>query len=380
MFEINMESWEQLPPDCERLFSLLKSISYPPYEDGEPERGKFYRLYPGDYFSGNNTRYHGNFRVGDENLVVFFNGGGVSFDEHSVARPNNAFTMHQKDTYYSNDAEWIGDYALHESMCAERKDNPFADWSFIHLPYANGDFHCGDGEFGYTAQDGSRRKMKYHGYRNAMAVIRQAKQYMPAPKRILIAGVSAGGFGTALLSDSVISLFPDCRDITVCVDSSLLFADWNRIAREVWHTPEHIQKKLTGNNLTLDCMTALHEKYGSRIKLLFMCSLRDGLLVQAQNALDGNGLIVSTAAGERFMDDLKNMCAALCRRIPDVGLYIFDVPMENPELRDANLTEHCLLNNGLMYTLRVEGVTPKDWLMDAVQGGGKRIGLELLKG
>lgn len=382
MFELNLEPWEKLPDNFEKMKPQIKSICYPAMP-GNPVIGTTYRIYPEGCVSGNGTAYHGGVRIGKDSkkLIIFFNGGGISFDEYTVSRPNNAFSLHIKDTYYSNDGEWIGDYFLREGMNAKREDNPFSDWSLINLLYCNGDFHCGDGEFPYTAQDGSRRVMPYHGYRNAMAVIEMAKQWIPDPEQILIAGSSAGGFGVALLADDVIQAFSDCQDITCVVDSSLLLSKkWNQIAKEIWHSPRHIWERLTGDNLVLDCYTALYQKYGDRVRYLFLCSVRDALLVAAQNALDGKGQITDRESGVRFQENLKVMCHQLEEKIPNVGLYIFSGPMDAPGYDEAGLTLHCALNNSFLFNHREEGKTPCEWILDAMEGKVERICLKMQNG
>ncbi|OUP84010.1 hypothetical protein B5F07_09175 [Lachnoclostridium sp. An169] len=381
--EIRLEPWEMLPPDSEKWFALLEKASYPVLEEDEtPETGKFYRLYPDGCFGGNRTRYHGSLRIGKhpEKLVVFFNGGGVMYDEYSAARPGNWFTTHFKETYYFNDPEWMGDIAAREGICSSREDNPFAEWSMIQLPYSSGDFHCGNGWYPYHALDGTPRLMGCHGYKNALAVIDMAKKWIGTPKKLLIAGVSAGGFGAALLADDVIGKFPGCEDITVAVDSSLLIReDWQRIAREVWHSPEHIWKRLTGDNITLDSLTALYGKYGESIRYLFISSVRDALLVEAQNGLDGKKLTFDKAAGIRYRETLKKMCADMEERIPKCGFYIFEGPMDQQGFDDAELTKHCVLDCAWMFDHREDGMTPCQWLTDAVNGMVMRVGMEYLK-
>ena len=66
----------------------------------------------------------------------------------------------------------------------------------------------------------------------------------------------------------------------------LLNDDWHGIATDVWETPKEISDKLVSNNLTLDCLVSLHEKYGENIHLLFDCSTRDGDLAKVQNYFD----------------------------------------------------------------------------------------------
>lgn len=377
MFELNLEPWEKLPENFEAMKPVIQSMSYP-LMPSAPETGKFYRVYPPHCVSGNGTPYHGGVRIGTKakKLLIYFNGGGVSYDEHSVSRPNNAFTGHIADTYYNNDGEWIGDYFLLHGMNAARPENPFLSWSAIHLLYCNGDFHCGNGEFPYTAQDGSPREMPYHGYRNAMAVIELAKRYLPEPEQILIAGSSAGGFGVALLADDVMRAFPSCTDVTCVVDSSLLLhKHWQHIARDVWHSPAHIWQRLESDNLVLDCLTDSHRRYGDRVRCLFMSSVRDALLCIAQNGLDGNGQIFDRASGERYQETLRRMCAALTERIPSVGLYVFTGPMDAPGYDDAQLTLHCALNNAYVFEHTEDGKTPCEWIVQALSGNVQRLGL-----
>ena len=377
MFEIKMEPWESLPDNFEQIRQTLQHISYPLMPQ-EPEVGKFYRIYPAGCVSGNGTAYHGGVRIGRDakKLLIYLNGGGVSYDTYSVSRPWNIFTSKIQDTYYSNDGEWLGDDFLHKSLEAERPENPFMDWSGIHLLYCNGDFYCGDGEFPYTAQDGSQRIMPYHGYRNAMATIRLAKQYLPEPETLVLCGSSAGGFGAALLAEDIIAEFPTCKNITICVDSSLLLhKNWSGIAREVWHAPEHICARLTGENLTLDCLMALHQKYQARVKLLFICSVRDALLTVAQNGLNGNGQIYDRTSGDQLFAALCAMCREVIQDIPEIGLYTFTHKMDAPGYDEDELTLHCLLNNEFMYEHSENGKTACEWLWNAVNGTVEQIGL-----
>lgn len=380
MFEMNVKPWEKVSERFEELKPFIQKICYPPMPE-KPELGTCYRIYPKGCVSGNGTAYHGGLRIGKDarKLLIFFNGGGVSFDEYTVARPSNVFTLHSEDTYYSNDGEWIGDYFLSKGMGDARKDNPFLDWSMIHVLYCNGDFHCGDGEFPYTAQDGEKAVMPYHGYRNAMALIEMAKRYLPKPEQILIAGSSAGGFGVSLLAEDVIEAFPDCRDVTCVVDSSLLFhKDWKRIAKEVWHSPEHIVKRLTGDNLMLDSYTALYRKYGDKVRYLFMSSVRDALLVKAQSSLDGKGLTFDKERGVLYQENLKKACRQMMDQIPGIGLYIFTGPMDAPGYDDDGLTLHCALNNPFFFDHEEEGTSPCEWMLNALQGKVRRVGLSLL--
>ena len=383
VFEINLKPWERMPENFDALAEAIRRGSYLPMPE-RPETGTFYRLYPEGCVSGNGTAYHGGIRIGEEadKLLIYFNGGGVSFDEYTAARPWNLFTLNadEKDTYYSNDGEWTGDYFLSKGLNARRDDNPFLKWSCINLLYCNGDFHSGDGEFEYTAQDGSRQIMPYHGYRNAMATIRLAMKYLPSPTTIVIAGSSAGGFWAAMLAEDIIGLFPECGNITLAVDSSLIVSDrWKDVAEHVWHTPEHIRRRLVSGNIILDCMVDLYKKHGNHIKYLFLCSVRDALLTVAQNAIDGKGQTHTLADGIAFEERLQNMCADLRNSIPEIGLFVFSAPMDAPGYDADRLTLHCILNNPFLFDLFVGDMNASEWLMNAVNGTIDCRGMELLE-
>lgn len=380
MKEIHLEPWETITDRVKQWLPLIEQRLYPELE-GEPEVGKFYRLYPEGCVSGNQGPYHGVLRVGKEKdkLIVFFNGGGVSWNEYTAARPNGLFSGNLKEAFYFNETEWLGDGVLENGIGSSREDNPFRDWSIIDMPYGTGDFHCGNGDFPYTALDGTSRILPHHGYRNALAVIEMAKQWVGEPKQLLIAGNSAGGFGVSLMAEDVIRQFPGCEDITCLVDSSILLKeDWAEIAKEVWHAPEHIYQRLHTDNITLDSYTTLYKSFGKRVRCLFDCSVRDMAITQCQNALDGKGMIFDHESGERTQRELKKMCSQLNEVIPGVGLYISDSAAGEPQVDSLGLTCHCFLEDERFFSYKVEGKSVCDWLWNSMNGKTEQIGLKLL--
>lgn len=379
MFETILEPWEEISEQAEKLMPVIRAISYPLLPE-KPEIGQFYRVYPEGDICGKGTAYHGNVRIGKnpKRLIVYFNGGGCAFDEYTTSRPWNLFTAHIKDTYYSNDGEWIGDFFLQKGLSAKREDNPFLDFSCIQLPYCNGDFHAGNGYFPYTAQDGSRREMPFHGWKNAMDTIRMAQKILPEPEEILIAGSSAGAAGVSFLAEDIIECFPACKKFTVLPDSMLINSPrWPEIMENVWHCPEHLGERVKTENFVLDNLIHLHEAYGDRVQMLYCCSPRDALLIMAQNALDGHGQITCPGDGAAFQKRLKDFCAVLKKDVLGAAFYIFEAPMD-AEGYDAELTLHCALNNPQMFE-HVEGQpTIAQWILDVMDGKAASYGLTLL--
>ena len=144
------------------------------------------------------------------------------------------------------------------------EDNPFRNWSFIVIPYATGDFHSGTGTY-------EGEKKVYHiGYKNYSAYIEQIKHYIGEPDTLLVTGFSAGGFATSLLADDVIDRFPNVKNVTVCVDSSLLLYDgWHETAVEGYYFFLRIlSEKLLQYRFIL-CFVLLHHFYKFRFQLIF---------------------------------------------------------------------------------------------------------------
>ena len=187
-------------------------------------------------------------------------------------------------------------------------------------------------------------------------------------------GFSAGGFATALLADDVIDRFPSAGNVTVCVDSSLLLYDgWHDTAVDLWRTPSEIADRLTTDNLVLDSLTALYEKRGDSVKILFDCSYRDDTLMQYQSYIDTGKMDKTKELGDSFQQDLKEMVFALQANIPNVGIYIWS----NGEDAETHNTQHTIISSNVFDKLGNER-SVGEWIYDAVNGDVRTYGLELL--
>ncbi len=72
--------------------------------------------------------------------------------------------------------------------------NPVKDWNFIYVPYCDGSIHLGDSDADY---DGNGKADHWHwGLKNTSAAVRLMKELFPDSREILVAGCSAGGYGT----------------------------------------------------------------------------------------------------------------------------------------------------------------------------------------
>lgn len=341
------------------------------------EPGLWYRVSVPGYVCGNGEPYHGNIRIGTENhVLIVFCGGGASWNHYTAARP---ISIHNTgdEAFYFDDVEPLSDMIARGGINSQEEWNPFRDWSVIVVNYSSGDFHIGNAEFHYKSLDGEDRILYHNGFQNYRIVLETAKKYVGNPDKLLIAGMSAGGFGASALADDVIQAFPECKDITCCIDSALFRYDWKQIISETWNAPKEISCRIQSDNVTLDWLSALYQKYGENMKYLYMNSIRDGELAKYQQFLDGDTMTYTKEGGEKFRKNLEKMCKNLQQVIPDIGIYIYSHPY--PRLDPSlELTQHTLLLENTIRESEGEQKSVLDWLHSAVFGNVERIGLELL--
>ena len=340
---------------CLKL-TILKTF---PELKGKPEIGKWYDIPVEGAKSSDGSEWHGIFRKGTENkVVVYFFGGGVSITPE---------TSEGGKEFYAT-TMLAQDFVAQGGIGSGMEDNPFRDWSFIVIPYATGDFHAGTGTY-------EGRKTVYHtGYNNYSTYLEQIKPYVGEPDTLLVTGFSAGGFATSLLADDVIDRFPSAENVTVCVDSALLLYDhWHDTAVDLWKSPLEISDRLITNNLVLDSLTALHEKRGDRVKILFDCSYRDDTLMQYQSYIDSGVMDQTKALGDQFQKDLKEMVNGLQANIPDAGIYIWNCG----EDADTHNTQHTIISSNVFDKLGNDR-SVGEWMFDAVNGDVRTYGIELL--
>ena len=343
------------------IFILLKITilkSFPELK-GEAEIGKWYDIPVEGAKSSDGSKWHGIFRKGTENkAVIYFFGGGVSITPETSERGKEfyATTMLAQD--------FVAQGGIGSSVEA----NPFRDWSFIVIPYATGDFHAGTGTYE------GKKKVYHTGYSNYSAYIEQIKPYVGEPDTLLVTGFSAGGFAASLLADDVIERFPSAENVTVCVDSSLLLYDgWHDTAVDLWKSPTEISDRLTTDNLVLDSLTAIYEKHGDSVRILFDCSYRDDTLMQYQSYIDSGKMDQSKELGDKFQQDLKKMVSSLQTNIPDAGIYIWC----SGEDADTHNTRHTIISSNVFDKLGNDR-SVGEWIFDAVKGDVRTYGTELL--
>ncbi|MEZ4453315.1 MAG: pectin acetylesterase-family hydrolase [Nannocystaceae bacterium] len=138
-----------------------------------------------------------NYNPGSKNVMIYLEGGGACFNDACDFTAFNIPFVPPSDGIFSrtNDA------------------NPVRDWTMIYVPYCTGDIHSGDKD---TELGGQLRF--FHGYRNVTRYLERLVPSFPT-ERVLLTGISAGGFGAAINATQVADAYGDDVELTVVDDS-----------------------------------------------------------------------------------------------------------------------------------------------------------------
>jgi acetyl esterase/lipase len=98
---------------------------------------------------------------------------------------------------------------LQSGLASAAPGNPLKDWNYIYVPYCDGAIHLGDADADY---DGDGAADRWHwGLKNTSAAVRLLRELFPESREILVAGCSAGGYGTLGATQIVRLQFPEAQ-------------------------------------------------------------------------------------------------------------------------------------------------------------------------
>jgi hypothetical protein len=348
----------------------------------DPQPMTWYRVPLERGISGDGSEYYIYVKLGDpDKLCVFFSGGGVAWNEYTAARPvtGGKVAAGQPNFYWNNLRPFTQLMNINVGITdIANEKNPFRDWSFVVITYATGDFHVGNNDYPYKAEDGSDEVLHFHGYVNFLQSMKVAKELFPGPRTLLIAGNSAGAFAVPALAGEVVdNYYPHARNITLFSDSGqLLYKNWRRTAKNIWQCKESIWKPIHSDNITLDWYRDLYARYGERFKLLYSSSIRDYLLSAYYNDIINKKYVSDALVQEEYYKQLKEMVSELKALTPHFGMFLNEWKIP---LITMGGTVHTSVREPHFTLFTQNGISMAQWLKDATDGKVYDVGLDLLK-
>ncbi|MCR4903114.1 MAG: pectin acetylesterase [Butyrivibrio sp.] len=352
-----------------------------PELEGEPDLMTWYRLSLPECLSGDGSEYYIYVKKADPSkLCIFLSGGGVAWNEYTAARPvTGAKVAAGEPNYYWNNLRPFTQVMNINVGITDNLNplNPFRDWSFVVITYATGDFHVGNNDFSYKAEDGSQQVLHFHGHLNFNKSMEAAVKLFPNPSKMLIAGNSAGAFAVPAVAGEIADdYYSKCRDITLLSDSGqLLYKNWRKTARTIWKSDEKIWKCINSDNITVDWYRALCENHGDRFRFLYSSSIRDYLLSAYYNDIINRKYKTDSKVQDLFYEQLHVMLDQLREINPEFKFFLNDWKLP---LVTMGGTVHTSVREFYFATKHVAGISMAKWLSDAVNGKEYDVGMHLL--
>lgn len=274
-------------------------------------------------------------RVRDpKRVVLFFQGGGGCFDERTCAPGSDWFD----DAVGPNDDPTYAGGMLDLSQ----PRNPFRTWSWVFVPSCTGDVHVGDRRVRY-----GRTVVEQRGWQNARAALRWAFRRFPRAESVLVTGCSAGSVGSAFHVPAVIARWPRAR-VTQLGDS-LAFVFHRPVNLSDWGAHEHFPSffRIGDRRFTMvEYLTKLARRYPKRTFARFNHA-EDGVQQAFYGAVGGD-----PAGFERRL----RAAETTLKKLPNYRSYL------------ACGRAHCALPTTAFYSLRVGGVSLRDWVARLATG------------
>ncbi|MEO0812856.1 MAG: pectin acetylesterase-family hydrolase [Myxococcota bacterium] len=138
-----------------------------------------------------------------QNLFIYLEGGGACWDFVTCYAFGLAARI--EEPFGAAEFQRLED-SLNESLF-DRNDeaNPLKSYNLAFIPYCTGDVHAGA-----TTTEHNGRATEHRGYSNMSAYLDRLASEL-SPQRVVLAGSSAGGYGTLFNLEQVRAAFPSAR-------------------------------------------------------------------------------------------------------------------------------------------------------------------------
>jgi hypothetical protein len=165
------------------------------------------------------------FRQGEsDKLLIALDGGGACWDANTCI----GSALLGEPIYDLEVDETVESLANFGGIAdLSNDDNPFRDYTQVFIPYCTGDIHWGSKDTTYeyfNPKDGTSTSWTIHhrGFDNVLAVLEWLTNNQDeVPAKVVVAGASAGGYGTLLTLPAVKQLVPWFTRTYLLADSSI---------------------------------------------------------------------------------------------------------------------------------------------------------------
>ncbi|MFC3746059.1 pectin acetylesterase-family hydrolase [Paenibacillus sp. GCM10012306] len=346
-------------------FVIKRPTAIPELADVKPYKWNKMNL-DGNVISSDGSEYFlWNKKGENNNWIIFFSGGGASWDAKSAAHPiklMNFIRSGDTGNYFPNIPFYMLSL-LQGMMDTDNPANPFHGWNVVYIPYTTGDFHIGNHIAEYKKEDGTLFTMHYNGRNNVRSSLDWIYANVNNPDKLLIAGESAGGFGSAFWAQEIASHYKN-SEIYQYSDSSFLQSDkWPDVVDQEWHADF---TKTFGYTAEPDIIGAAFEANGHLLPanavLLQSYSLFDEILIHFQNKINDYSGPLDQQNIDVWSQEMRTSVRKLTASLPNYYYFLTDYGLDTTK----GTTPHTFATRDTFYQAEQDGIKLLNWLGDAV--------------
>jgi Pectinacetylesterase len=312
---------------------------------------------------GGGTGFGVRLNAASDKLFIFFEGGGACF--------NTASCFGNADSYSQNAFNgWTSGGGKSGVFDTANAANALKDWNAVYIPYCTGDVHAGSATDADVPGGAAPKNQSFVGFTNVGHFLQRIIPTFMNVKKVVVTGVSAGGFGAAFNYHRIAQAF--CPRPAILIDDSGPAMDDQYVApclQERWRTLWGLNDNLpadcadcspAGGGGILNYMDYLSQRYpGGRLTLI--SSTQDSTIRQfygfGQNncaGLDGFGMSLPAATYTAGLTDLRDN-----HEKPPALWASYYLPG----------TTHTYLGGGGYTSTTVGNTKLIDWVADVVNDG-----------
>jgi len=280
-------------------------------------------------------------------VVLYFQGGGACWNDYSCQFEGGTFktTVGEWDNPSTASSIYSNNGGIFNF---NNENNPFADWTFVFIPYCTGDVLLGASETDY--EDGT---VRHNGHVNSQTAYAYMLENYPLAAQVFITGSSAGSipspFYGALVSDD----YPDASVAVFNDGSAGLVSNNTYDLYELWGLNESLAD-FPIDGLDFNQMTSADPVIRAWVHD------NDIRFARFDDAYDQTMRFFNALLENDVSLDYKELVIESDTKIEEAG-----VPYSGYM---APGQAHTILTSERFYTLEVEGVLFLDWFTSFVEG------------
>jgi hypothetical protein len=328
--------------------------STPPPSDGlpnPPPAGEWIAIEPaGDTICSRGTDYRFFVRGGrSDRVMIDFQGGGACWDELTCGAAGALDLFSDDVGTLEQFTGWVeangqGGYLSNDP------NNPFRDWTIVHIPYCTGDIHWGNTRTEY----GEDLAIEHRGFVNATAALDWTYARFTNPSHVFVSGCSAGAYGAVLHSAYVANHYASAR-VSVFADSGagIITDSFLNDSLPNWNAQPNLPSFVPGLDIPLSelSLADLYIRIGQRFPAM--------RLAQTNTNYDQDQVFFYTAMGGMAADWPVEMRASHDRIAGATSNFTSYVP---------GGSVHCAGIYPILQERTVDGVALVDWAEQLATG------------